>query len=280
MRAGVLTRLWRGFYTTGAAIDLPDPRGVTRSMRVVLSHESAAAWSGVDLPNVSELLHITAPRSRGRVADVAPGIRLHRRDVVDSDIVRLRGVRITCPARTITDIARRVPTAHAVAVADSYLRRSLITTGQLRAYADFQAAGPGKRRVRRVCELVDPRAGSVFESISRVLFVEGGLPRPITQLNVKDRKGRWIGRVDFAWPEAKVIVECDGFEFHSGRDSFEKDRRRWSELTRAGWRVIVITWSQVTSEPEYVLGLVADLLGVPHRSSTQLGLLKAVSLAG
>jgi very-short-patch-repair endonuclease len=267
---GVVTRLWRGWYTTGQTIALPDPRGVTRSMRVVLSHQSAAAWYGVDLLEPVDRLHVTAPRNRGRRAFDAPGVRLHRRDVASAEIRWERGIRVTAPNRTVADLARTLATAPAVAVADGFLRCGLTTTASLIASAEALPQGFGRPAVRRVASLADGRSGSVFESLTRVLLYDAGLPRPRLQLNVRDPRGLWIARVDFAWPEARVILECDGFEFHSDRASFERDRRRWSALTRAGWHVVAVTWSQVVSDPQYVVGLVADLLGSPARSSTQL----------
>jgi very-short-patch-repair endonuclease len=118
--------------------------------------------------------------------------------------------------------------------------------------------------------MVDGKSGSVFESLTRVSLLDAGVPAPRTQFNVRTRDGGWIGRVDFAWPEARVILECDGYEFHSSRVAFERDRRRWAALTRAGWRVVTVTWTQVVSSPSYVVGLIRDLLESPGRTSTQL----------
>ncbi|HEX3705160.1 MAG TPA: DUF559 domain-containing protein [Mycobacteriales bacterium] len=258
---GVITRLWRGWYTTGEPVGLPDPRGVTRSMRAVLSHESAAAWTGAEMPFAVSTLHVTAPRNRGRCAEVAPGIRLHRRDIAPHEVRLVRGVRVTSPERTFADLARTVGIATAVAVGDAYLRRRVTTLAALSAYADGLAYGPGRPSVRRAAALLDAKSGSVFESLTRVVLLEAGLPAPRTQFNVRDREGAWIGRVDFAWPESRVILECDGFEFHSSRAAFERDRKRWSALTRAGWRVLTVTWSQVVSEPSYLAELVAEVLG-------------------
>jgi hypothetical protein len=263
VRSGVVTRLWRGFYTTGEAIALPDPRGVTRSMKVVLSHESAAAWCGADLPIALDRLHVTAPRNRGRCADISSRVRLHRRDLQPGEVIQVRGIRVTSPVRTVADLSRTCRLPHAVAVADSYLRRGMTTQEALLAYAKCLPSGIGRPLVSRVAELVDFASGSVFESITRVLFAESGLPAPCTQLNIADRNEKWIGRVDFAWPDVRVIVECDGFEYHSSASAFERDRRRWAELTRAGWRVVPVTWSQIVDDPTWVVGLVADLLGVP-----------------
>jgi very-short-patch-repair endonuclease len=69
-----------------------------------------------------------------------------------------------------------------------------------------------------------------------------------------------VARVDFAWPELRIALECDGFEFHSDRATFRRDRRRWTALTRAGWRVIVVTWADVVGDPNYVAGSVAVML--------------------
>jgi very-short-patch-repair endonuclease len=256
---GTLIRLWRGFYTTGAAIGLPDPRGVTRSMRVVLSHQSAAAWCGVDLLEGVERLHVTAPLNRGRRSDSAPGVHIHRANLDASDIVTIRGVRVTTPNRTIVDVARSASLEAAVCMADGYLRRHLTTQSSLRHYAR-SLAGRGRPAAVKVADLADARSASVFESVTRVLLVRARLPSPTTQYTVRDSDGRWIGRVDFAWPEFRLVLECDGFEHHSSRDAFNRDRRRWNALSRVGWRVAVVTWHDVISDPSYVVDLVAGYL--------------------
>lgn len=257
--SGALTRLWRGFYTTGTAIGLPDPRGVTRSMRVVLSHESAAAWAGVDLLRPMAVLHVTASSNRGRRSDSAPGVQLHRADLADADIRTVRGVRVTSANRTIVDVARSRPLEAAVCVADGYLRRRLTTVSSLRSYA-FDLAGPRRPAAIRVASLADPQSASVLESITRVLLIGAGLRPTVTQHTIIDRHGMLVGRVDFAWPEVRLVLECDGFEHHASRDAFHRDRRRWNALVREGWRLVVVTWHDVANDPAYVIDLVADHL--------------------
>ncbi len=256
---GVVTRLWRGWYTTGEVLGLPDPRGVTRSMRVVVSHQSAAAWCGVDLPGPVDHLHVTAPRNRGRRSDSAVGVQIHRAVLQPDDVRLVRGVRVTAPDRTVADIARSAPLQVAVAVADGYLRLGLTTVSSLSSYAE-SLAGPRRPAAIRTANLADPSSGSVFESMTRVLLADAGLPAPCTQYTIRTPGGRWIGRVDFAWPEARVVLECDGFQHHASRDSFIRDRRRWSALVRAGWRVAVVSWHDVVDDPDYVVQLVGDNL--------------------
>jgi very-short-patch-repair endonuclease len=52
--------------------------------------------------------------------------------------------------------------------------------------------------------------------------------------------------VDFLWPEHRLVVEVDGFAFHSTRAAFERDRDRALQAVR-------ITWRQLVEEPEAVV---------------------------
>lgn len=58
--------------------------------------------------------------------------------------------------------------------------------------------------------------------------------------------------VDFLWPEARLVVETDGYAFHRGRSHFESDRRRDLELRRLGYDVLRLSYSQITEEPAQI----------------------------
>ena len=62
--------------------------------------------------------------------------------------------------------------------------------------------------------------------------------------------------VDLLWQAERLVVEVDGFAFHGHRVAFEADRRRDATLVAAGYRVIRVTWRQLTEEP---LAVVATL---------------------
>ncbi len=66
--------------------------------------------------------------------------------------------------------------------------------------------------------------------------------------------------VDLLWREQRLIVEVDGYAFHSGRAAFERDRRRDVALQAAGYRVVRVTWRQMTREPHAVVAMLATLL--------------------
>src|SRR5262245_7378822 len=82
------------------------------------------------------------------------------------------------------------------------------------------------------------------------------------QLTVPETNVRLRGHeVDFLWRHERVVVEVDGFAFHSSRRSFENDRWRDAAMTKSGMTVLRVTWRQIVQEPEATLGLVAQTLG-------------------
>jgi very-short-patch-repair endonuclease len=62
------------------------------------------------------------------------------------------------------------------------------------------------------------------------------------------------------WLEQKLIVDLDSWAFHRHRKAFEDDRERDVTLLLAGYRVVRITWQQLTREPEKVTGRLRALL--------------------
>jgi very-short-patch-repair endonuclease len=68
-----------------------------------------------------------------------------------------------------------------------------------------------------------------------------------------------VGRVDFVYPDARLIVEVDGRRFH-GPETFESDRRRDNAAQLVGWRVLRFTWRMVTEQPEYVVSSIRRAL--------------------
>ena len=65
---------------------------------------------------------------------------------------------------------------------------------------------------------------------------------------------------DFAWPEARVIVELDGWDTHRTQRAFQQDRRRDVALSKAGWTVLRFTYRDVVHDPGYVTSTLDRLL--------------------
>lgn len=238
--------------------DLLSPAAVlVRVPGAVLSHEVAARALGLELPDDDGRCRLTVARNRSRVR--VPGWEVHRSDVPEDDLLLTpEGLRITSVPRTVVDLARALPLARAVAVGDSALRQRLDLEPGLRV-ALRSSRGSGAAQAHRVGRLLDPRAGSVLESVLRVVLLEAGLPAPRTQHEIR-QGGRLVARVDFCWPAERLVVEADGFAFHSDRAAYRKDRERLNELALLGWRVLRFTWEDVMGRPEHVVGTVLRCL--------------------
>lgn len=87
----------------------------------------------------------------------------------------------------------------------------------------------------------------MLESRLRLLLVLDGLPPHDVQHEVAAR-GEFVARVDL-WYEG-LVVEADGFAFHSTREHYRRDRRRQRALTRLGLGYLPFAWEDVHHYPD------------------------------
>jgi very-short-patch-repair endonuclease len=80
-----------------------------------------------------------------------------------------------------------------------------------------------------------------------------GIPKPISNETVEGHE------VDMYWPDAKLILELDSWEFHKTRAAFERDRRRDAHLERRGYRVLRVTYDWLATDPAGVAETVKAL---------------------
>ena len=219
----------------------------------VASHGAAARVWGIELLEAGTD-EVTVGRDRSRAA--WPEVEVHRRHLDEHDVRVVGGMRVTSPVRTVLDLCLTRPLAAAVASADSAVRTGVVRVVDLRRACAALPSGQQRSRVARVLRLVDPRSGSVLESVCRVLFAEAGLPAPSTQFEVRRLDGLLLGRVDFAWPAQRLVVETDGFAFHADRARYRSDRRRTNALVLDGWQVLRFSWEDVVHHPDAVVAAV------------------------
>jgi very-short-patch-repair endonuclease len=259
VRGGELRPLTPQLFTD-VARPHPDEelRAAAVGLDAVVSHTDAALLWGLELVTTPASRTVIVRRARSGLR--REGVVVHRAELEAGEWVRRDGLRVTTVLRTVLDLCRSLPLAEAVATADSALRLGLLTLEELQAAVCGLAAAPGRSRVARAVALVDPRAGSVLESLLRVLLSSHGLRPPQSQHEVRTRTGRRIGRVDFAWEDLRVVLETDGFAFHADRRSYREDRRRGNALVRAGWVVLRFSWEDVMQYPDYVVSCVREVL--------------------
>ncbi|WP_258369257.1 DUF559 domain-containing protein [Georgenia satyanarayanai] len=70
---------------------------------------------------------------------------------------------------------------------------------------------------------------------------------------------RGVGEVDLV-VAGKVVVECDGFSYHSGRHEYREDRRRDRALAALGYVTLRFTWEDIMNDPGVVVAAVRAVL--------------------
>ena len=202
----------------------------------IAGRAAAALYDAVN-PDPGEPVDIVLPAGV-RYGPVS-GLRVHASQLSDGDVRDRGGLPVTTPERTCWDLSRWLDRVEAVTVVDRLIARRLVTIPALRDYALSRAGHRGWRMLLRVVSLADGGAESTQESRARVRLMLAGLPRPVTQY-VIEQGGRFVARVDLAWPEYKVAVEYDGL-WHGDPVQFQRDRKRLNRLLGNDWIVLHLT---------------------------------------
>jgi very-short-patch-repair endonuclease/predicted transcriptional regulator of viral defense system len=243
---GTLHRLYRGVYSVGH----PNPPLEGRFLaaveacgeRAVLSHLSAAAlhgfvrWDG-RYPEVAV---------EGSTTCVHRELRVHRAvELAALDVVNVRGIPTTAPARTLADLAATLEyraLRRAVRQAQSLKQVSLRDLAEV---AGRLGRRRGVRNLRRIIATGPAPTRSELEDVVLDLILSAGLSRP--NVNVPMRIERRVVIPDFRWPERRLVVEADGAAWHSDKVAREDDAERQALLEAYGERVLRVTWEQAVS---------------------------------
>jgi very-short-patch-repair endonuclease len=175
-----------------------------------------------------------------------PELRVHESTRLDErDITTVDGIRVTTPERTILDLASCFPSDRYLEyVVQAARRKRLITYESMRATFDRHARRglKGVRALRATLDNWDPTSRPTESDMETMLLHtlrSYGLPEPTLQFDVHDRNGLFLGRVDAAYPAARIAIEYDSKQEHSDEFQRVRDARRNSALqARGDWKVL------------------------------------------
>ena len=244
---GRLVALHRGVYLVGA---VPSEHAYAQAALfacgedAVLSHRSAAAiWK---LWPYSSTAHpwVTVPVDRHIVR---PRIVIRRARLERRDVRRRHRMAVVSPPRVILDCAPIFEDDYELEafVADAAYRR-LASEDELRDQVARNAGRPGTRALRRVLDLEGGprRTRSPGERWFLRLLREHGI-------DGYEVNGKIHGKeVDFLWREHSFCVELDGWDGHSSRIAFERDRLKWAQLQANGVDVMPLGVRQAQRDEE------------------------------
>jgi hypothetical protein len=202
--------------------------------QTVASHSTAAVLWG--LPGVergaTELSTWRADRRR------LEGVQAHRSlAFLDCEHTTREGIPVTTVARTIVDLSGRYKVAALGRMTDHGLRSGTMRLTDLRRCVAGLRSAPG-RHIDKLHSVLcrrdrtyEPGDSDLEMRFVRAL-VTRGLPEPAQQYSVT--LGTRRCRIDLAYPELKLAIEIDGWEFHRNRTAFDEDRARANDLVVAG----------------------------------------------
>jgi very-short-patch-repair endonuclease len=248
----------RGVYRVGPAA-LPHERELAAVLAygssAVLSHRSAALLHG-----------LVAASSCDATVDVIvagghrtplPGLRVHEVSCLPADEVTIvDGIPVTVPARTLLDLAGQGDLRALEQAMAQAERAGLAPRADLARLATRHQHRRGMAAIRRLLAAGTEPAFTRSEAEIRFLALvrKAQLPTPATNAALCGYE------VDFLWRAEGLVVEIDGFAFHASSAAFERDRRRDGVLAASGFRVLRVTWRQISGEPEALLVRLAQAL--------------------
>jgi hypothetical protein len=179
---------------------------------VLVSHLSAAELWGLPLPpHVAGPAVLTRPKGPPASTRYVDDLVVQVAPVGAHEWTTHQGLRVTRPARTVADCLRHLPAGHALPIADAAVHRGLTTRREVEETVAGQSTWPYAGQAVHLVELIDGRRETWLESHSVAVLAAQGVPLPRSQAVVEDDEGRFVGRVDFLWPDHSVIGEADGW---------------------------------------------------------------------
>ena len=253
------------------AIMHPNVYRVVGSVRSARQRAKAATlWLGSDslLSSLTSgaILHLDGLRTRDVYVTVPPACRLGRGQqavkiqrsfVARSDYRVVDYLPCTSAARTLVDCAALLDDEALEAAFESARRMGLATLTTIQRAAEAAGRRAGSARLRRVVSAAEsrPKESRLEVKLARLLR-SSALPPSVPQFELL----RY--RLDRAWPDRKLAVEADGFQHHGRHLVWKRDRRRVAAIEAAGWRILHVTWDDVTQRPAETLDRIGQALSI------------------
>ncbi len=170
---------------------------------------------------------------------------------------------VTNAVRTTVDLLRTMWRPHALAAADAMAHARLVTLEEVQAHIKGMKRYPGIVQARSLVRMIEPLAESPGESWQRLRLIDAGLPVPQAQVQLYNRAGGAIVRLDNAYKAAKVGLEYDGREFHDDPVDQEHDdsKRRYCREV-LGWRLMAAKHADIFGDDPSYEQRVGDWLGI------------------
>lgn len=249
-RGGRWRRVGQGLYVPSEVCDdLPEQRIVEAAARLP-DDGAVTGWAAGRLLGAGYLdglapdgtTRLPVPLAIGARARLrrSPEVQLLRNALPEAEVVTVLGVPCTIPERAALDAVRVASTlVEQVVVLDMLMLGEVTSPERLRRYAARHAGLPGVNALNDALDLANENSWSPNETRTRKVWeVDAGLPRPLVNAPIFDRRGRLLGHPDLLDEGAGLVCEFDGADHRrAARHSADVDReatfrRHLLEVTR------------------------------------------------
>jgi very-short-patch-repair endonuclease len=226
-------------------------------LAAVLAGGDGAVLAGQAAGHLMRLLKSAAPPPEliATTKKRIKGVETKRvRHIDPREATTFNGVPCTTIPRTLVDLAAVLSED---ALARAYHEASVMYRVRPEAVEAVLARHPrskGAAALRRVLRGETKLTLSKLETGFLELLKENGLALPETNELVG---GRYV---DCRWPEHKLTVELDSYQYHSTRWAWEQDRKRERQARARGDDFRRYTWGDVFEDPEALLNELRPLL--------------------
>lgn len=223
-----------------------------------LSHATAAHLHRLD-GFTQRVLEGTVPR--GLRSYATPLFHVHESDIPAAQRVSLYGLTVTSLPRTLIDLAPHLTHRQLVIAFEDLYRRDRRFRTELRNLVNELGNG---RKLQPLMDLMNRRGDrgvatdSALEAICDDILWRHGY-RTQRQVSIYDKRGRFIARVDFAFPGLRYYIEVDSREFHLNSRAFELDREKDARLQGAGWMGMRPAWTKLKQERLFMMEISAAI---------------------
>ncbi len=164
---------------------------------------------------------------------------MHHATVLAADRCRFDRLPVTAVARTVVDCAGVFDQEALDDLVDAALGRNLSSYRRIRAAWERAGRVRGSRLLEAAISpfSANVRLGSEKEARALRRFKEWGVPEPVCQYVIRDANGRFLARVDFAWPARRFGLEYLGDEPHAPRRWGHDEQRLRAVEDTVGWRL-------------------------------------------
>lgn len=204
--------------------------------RATVAGLSAAALLGtrwIDAKRPAELAQASRQKTKG--------ILLHSDELWDDEGCFIRGIPVTTPARTAFDLGRRRGLTTAVIRLDALMQATNVKPPEVALIADRHRGARGTVQLREALGLADAGAESPQETRTRLVLTAAGLRPQRTQIEIFNRFGGYVHRIDMGWDDWQVGVEYDGIQHWANLDIRNHDIDWQAEAAALGWRIVRVS---------------------------------------